>query len=434
MWRATTSSQDVADPRAVVDRARRMTRSSAAAGAPGVGSGPVSERAPRRTPRRGSTSRRRCGPAGPAIAPGPTPGRRSRPTIVALRGAGRDDQDLPRDADDRRVEGDALDVRLDVGRAPGSPAPGPVEVERRRAREDRQHVAVGARPEDHQVERRPAIDRRPGRPRAARRPWRPRTTPPRAPRRSPRPSATVDLVDRDRDADRPAGGPLLGGRHAEHDVVERLDVRERVVARDVAVVAPPDVDARPRDLVQHRRARAAVGRARSGVDPPVVAQSARPRASTASRSASDGAGDRLGSSRGRVGDDDDLGVAHRCDRVGRDGGAADRRAPSATGSRPAGLDRLGEQLHLGPPRRQECPVEGLDAVLPDPDVDGLGLGGHIGPQLRAAPLGEQLDAQRRARRASARRSGRMTTPTSPRPSDSVAASPRPTTGLGVRPA
>ena len=39
----------------------------------------------------------------------------------------------------------------------------------------------------------------------------------------------------------------------------------------------------------------------------------------------------------------------------------------------------------------------LHAVLPDPDVDGLGLGGDIGSQLRSASFGEQLDAKRRPR-------------------------------------
>ena len=58
-----------------------------------------------------------------------------------------------------------------------------------------------------------------------------------------------------------------------------------------------------------------------------------------------------------------------------------------------------EQVDLGhPARRPEVPVERLDAVLPDADVDGLGLGGHVGPQLRAAALGEELDPQRRAGR------------------------------------
>ena len=46
--------------------------------------------------------------------------------------------------------------------------------------------------------------------------------------------------------------------------------------------------------------------------------------------------------------------------------------------------------------REEGPVEGLDAVEPDADVDRLGLGGHVGAQLGAAPLGEDLDPQGRA--------------------------------------
>jgi hypothetical protein len=42
------------------------------------------------------------------------------------------------------------------------------------------------------------------------------------------------------------GGTLLVGGCGEHDVVEGLDVGRRMVARHVAVVAPPDVHAGPR--------------------------------------------------------------------------------------------------------------------------------------------------------------------------------------------
>ena len=96
-----------------------------------------------------------------------------------------------------------------------------------------------------------------------------------------------------------------------------------------------------------------------------------------------------------VGDDDDLRLAHerpsvRADQRGRRPQRADRDRIA-----PARLDRLGQQVDLATPRRAELAVEHLDAVLPDPHVDGLGLGGHVGPQLRAAPLGEQLDAQGR---------------------------------------
>ena len=51
---------------------------------------------------------------------------------------------------------------------------------------------------------------------------------------------------------------------------------------------------------------------------------------------------------------------------------------------------------LATPRRPEVAIEDLDAVLPDPHVDGLGLGGHVGTQLRATTFGQQLDPQGRA--------------------------------------
>ena len=83
--------------------------------------------------------------------------------------------------------------------------------------------------------------------------------------------------------------------------------------------------------------------------------------------------------------------------------AAGSQGPDGHRVAASGLDRLGEQVDVAAPGGQEVPVEGLDAVLPDADVDGLGLGRDVGAQLRAASLGEQLDPQRRARRASSRR-------------------------------
>ena len=77
-----------------------------------------------------------------------------------------------------------------------------------------------------------------------------------------------------------------------------------------------------------------------------------------------------------------------------DAAAGVRRSRRGRG-RPASID-LGQQLDLAPARCEEMPVERLDAVLPDADVDGLGLGGDVGAQLGAAPLGKQLDAERRA--------------------------------------
>ena len=117
----------------------------------------------------------------------------------------------------------------------------------------------------------------------------------------------------------------------------------------------------------------------------------------------------------------------------------ERRRPQRTHRNriPApGLDRLGQQVHFRPSRRAEAPVEHFDAVLPDADVDGLRLGRHVGPQLRSAPLGEQLDAQRGPGAASATATGRTMTPTvgahrrtaspaSPRPAVGLPAAPRP---------
>ena len=61
-----------------------------------------------------------------------------------------------RGADDGRVQGDPLDVRLDVGRGRDGQRQ-VVGVEGRRAREDRQQVAVAPDAEEHEVEDRPAV-------------------------------------------------------------------------------------------------------------------------------------------------------------------------------------------------------------------------------------------------------------------------------------
>ena len=81
----------------------------------------------------------------------------------------------------------------------------------------------------------------------------------------------------------PPGGAerrtLLGRADVHDDVVERLDVGQRVVARHEAIVAPPRVDLRPRGspgASGSPRWRYIAG----ALDPPVVAQCATPRAST----------------------------------------------------------------------------------------------------------------------------------------------------------
>ena len=136
----------------------------------------------------------------------------------------------------------------------------------------------------------------------------------------------------------------------------------------------------------------------TGVEPPVVAQSRAPAArDRAVERRRDPIARLVRAPRRHLGDDDDLGFAHgfssACGPI-RARGRASAAHPTATGIAPPGLDRLGQQVDLGPARRPEAPVERLDAVLPDADVDRLGLGGDVGPQLGAAPLGQQLDPQR----------------------------------------
>ena len=142
------------------------------------------------------------------------------------------------------------------------------------------------------------------------------------------------------------------------------------------------------------------------LEPPVVAQSARPRAASAGRERLRDPPGRLERRGRRIGRDHDLGrgrLNHRSCRRHHSGPWRDDRGRGAQraaldGVAATRLDRLREQVDLGHPRREEVPVERLDAVEPDADVDRLGLGGHVGPQFRASPLGQELDAQRRPRR------------------------------------
>ena len=79
--------------------------------------------------------------------------------------------------------------------------------------------------------------------------------------------------------------------------------------------------------------------------------------------------------------------------------------------------------------REEMPLETVDAVLPDADVDGLGLGGDVGAELGAAALGTAArpGASCPAGISDSTGGGRPTT--SLRPSDSVAAEPSRIGGL-----
>ena len=76
----------------------------------------------------------------------------------------------------------------------------------------------------------------------------------------------------------------------------------------------------------------------------------------------------------------------------------ERERPDGDRIAAAGLDRLGQQVDVVPARGVEPALEGVDAVLPDADVDGLLLRGDVGPELGAAPVREELDAEGRARR------------------------------------
>ena len=209
-----------------------------------------------------------------------------------------------------------------------------------RSGEHRQDVPVAAHPERQEVERRPAIvgDRAgrvqlgghrvgaPGRPACP-------------VERLARPER-VEVLRRDRYAGRTATGrSFLGAPDAQEDVVERLDVRERVVTRHEPIVAPPDMDRRPRDLVAER------GRRQRPVDPdrggtarhgPVGSAMASDRVAQDN----DDATRCLVRGGVRIADHDDLGLAHDDVGLAHDAPArgpaiidAARSASTATGSR-----------------------------------------------------------------------------------------------------
>ena len=75
-----------------------------------------------------------------------------------------------------------------------------------------------------------------------------------------------------------------------------------------------------------------------------------------------------------------------------------RIVSTASGSRPPVSSASPSRSTSVRARRLERAVHRLDAVEPGVDVDVVGLGGHVGPELGAAPLGEDLDPQRRAGR------------------------------------
>ena len=256
--RADDAERGVVTGRAVDEDERRTgtaredTRSASPSG-PRCGA----RRRPRASsPRSAAGARRAAASSRIQVAVG-TPGQLGRPAarvaLVAedlrerhrLAGAGRDDQDLARGPDDRRVERHPLDVRLDVGRRrDGEPSsvesnaaepgktdrmwPSPPMPSRTRSKTGQPSTAGGP----VRAER-----RRPAAPRTSRRPARPIASPVGNGWRLPAGSGTSTA---------PPAVPSSVRPMPEQDVVERLDVGERVVARDEAVVAPPDVDVVPR--------------------------------------------------------------------------------------------------------------------------------------------------------------------------------------------
>ena len=273
----------------------------------------------------------------------------------------------------------------------------------RAAREDRQEVAVRARS-------RAGRGRRPAGP------------PDRA---GPRRAASAAYVGRT-----PVGTAIVGDRLAGGP---GMDVVDRERARRGRLVEEDLVDARGRSRGDGRGARSDRRPTTGG-----------PRAHGTARAAAGGSGGRRGrpgSSRrswpgrpGRaaataairmLGDPLGRGVGERVG-VGQDldGGlaqsarsspgpplahasaaairAAIRTASSATWSRPPASIASASRSTSVRRAALKRAVEDLDAVLPGPHADRLGLGGHVHPQLRAAPLAQELDPQRRARPASPR--------------------------------
>ena len=151
-------------------------------------------------------------------------------------------------------------------------------------------------------------------------------------------------------------------------------------------------------------------------EPPVVAQCATPR--TAIASAED-ARDLLGGCRGhRLGRGQHAELRQPVRRRVTAGRPRSPRpsgsCPTASGSRPP--VSIASPSRSTSVRRGALNVRSIacDPVVPGVDVDVLGLGGHVGPQLGPAPLGEELDPQRRPGRHR-RRDGRTTTDDLARP-------------------
>ena len=216
----------------------------------------------------------------------------------------------------------------------------------------------------------------------------------------------VDVAGRDRragpapaDVGAVPAGPGLAAQRADLEQVGRrdVDVRERMVGRDEAVVAPPELDRAPTGSRRGAAAPRAGGRSPPASSPRSSPSGAAPRAaaaptsvraiSRAARSASTPRhppGSRPGSPRQGVSD-------------APASSAAIRSAPTATGSRPpASIASASRSSSL---RRSALkPRSRIGAVAPDPGVDRVLLGGDVGAELGAAAVGPELDPERRARR------------------------------------
>src|SRR5437879_5751780 len=132
-----------------------------------------------------------------------------------------------------------------------------------------------------------------------------------------------------------------------------------------------------------------------GADPPVVAQCASPRVSIATSRIS-----MIRSAAAREHASGSTSVTIVGSSMEGASGQLSRELEDPHRDRVAtpGLDRLREEVDVGPPWRIEATLEGVDAVLPDPDMDRVLLRGDVGPKLGAAPVGEELDADGRAGR------------------------------------
>jgi hypothetical protein len=140
-------------------------------------------------------------------------------------------------------------------------------------------------------------------------------------------------------------GPGLAAQRADLEQVGRrdVDVRERMVGRDEAVVAPPQLDLLPRDLVAERRA------ASAGRSPPASSPRSSPSGRLPGRGRLDERpGDQPAARSAHASAFARISTARRSRR--RLAGELGRRPERRNGDRvaAAGLDRLGQQVEVVP--------------------------------------------------------------------------------------